>query len=351
MPAYIPGKPSEEVQREYGLTDVVKLASNENPLGPSPAAVVALRRAVETVHLYPESPASDLRAAIARKHGLSPDMVLVSNGGDNVITLIALAFLNPGEEAITCVPTFSAYEHAVQVAGGRPVLLPLRRHAFDLDAIAAAVNGDTKLIFLCNPNNPTGTIVEEADLAAFLRGLPDHVVVVVDEAYAEYAESPRFPDVLGHVRQGRNVIAVRTFSKIYGLAGLRVGYALAPAGLVELMARVREPFPVSRPAQTAALAALSDEVHVARSLQVNRDGKAYLYRELQARGIACVPTEANFVLMDLGRDAQDVFQRMLRLGVIVRPGGIWGLPTCIRVTIGTREQNERFIAALDRALA
>lgn len=351
LPLYIPGKPIEEVQREFGLSGVVKLASNENPLGPSPRAVAAAQEALSSVHWYPEGSARALRAALAERWRVAPDMVLVSNASDNVLTLIAQALLNPGEEAVTCVPTFSAYEHVVRVAGGTFVALPLRSFRFDLEAIGGAVGPRTKLVFLCNPNNPTGTIVSRGEFDAFMAALPERVVVVVDEAYGEYVESPDFPDTAAWVRAGRNVVVVRTFSKIYGLAGLRVGYALGPRGIIGLLERVREPFPVNRVGQAAALAALEDADHVERSRQVNSAGKRFLYAALAARGLRWVPSEANFILIDTGRDADQLFRAMLPLGVIVRPASIWGLPTWIRVTIGTAEQNERFLQALDRALA
>lgn len=351
LPEYIPGKPIEEVRRELGLTDVVKMASNENPLGPSPRAMAALQEAVDTVHVYPEGAAPALREALAARHGVTPDMVLVGNGGDNVITMICLALLDPGDEMLTCTPTFPAYEHAALVAGGRPVFVPLRDHAFDLDALAAAVGPATKLIFICTPNNPTGTISRREDLVRFMDGLPPRAVVVFDAAYADYADDPAYDEGLGYVRQGRNAIVLRTFSKLFGLAGLRVGYALAPAGLRRVIERVREPFPVNRLGQVAALAALTDQEHVERSLAVNRQGKGFLYRELAARGLGYVPTQANFLLVDAGREAGDVYRRLLGLGVIVRPGAIWGYPTCVRVTIGTEEDNARFLSALDAALA
>lgn len=348
---YIPGKPIEEVRRELGLADVVKMASNESPLGPSPRAVAAIAEALSSIHIYPEGPATVLREALAVKYGLEPAMVLLSNGGDNVITLICLSLLNEGEEAVIGHPTFSAYEHAVMVAGGRPVLVPLREHTHDLEAMLAAIGPRTKLVFICNPNNPTGTFSTRPALQAFLEALPEGVVTVIDEAYGEYADNPTYPQGVDYVKQGRKVVVLRTFSKIYGLAGLRVGYAMAPAGLISLMDRVREPFPVNRLAQIGALAALADDEHLQRSLEVNRRGKGFLYRELAARGLGYLPTEANFILIDLGRDAGRVYQAMLREGVIVRPGGIWGLPTWIRLTIGREEDNRRFLQALDKVMS
>lgn len=350
LPEYVPGKPIEAVKREFGLADIVKMASNENPLGPSSLALAALRDSLEQVHMYPEGSSPALRAALAQRFGLDQDMVIVTNGADNALSLVCLAFLNPGEEMLSCSPTFPVYEHAARVAGGRPVFVPLRDYTFDVEALAAAVGPRTKLVFLCNPNNPTGTIVGRARVESLIARLPEGSVLVIDEAYAEYVESDDYPDSLAYVRDGLNVIVVRTFSKIYGLAGLRVGYALAPRHIISLMERVREPFPVSRPSQAAALAALDDAAHVARSQAVNREGKALLYRELEARGIRYVPTEANFLLIELDSDSGPVYDALLRQGVIVRPGAFWGLPACIRVSIGREEDNRRFLSTLDRVL-
>lgn len=351
LPEYIPGKPIEEVKRELGIEDIVKMASNENPLGPSPLAIAAVREALGTVHVYPEGAAPALREALAARHAVTPDMVLIGNGADNVITMICLALLDPGDEALTCTPTFPAYEHAAMVAGGRTVFVPLMDYAFNLDRLAAAIGPATKLIFICSPNNPTGTISRREDLARFMDQLPPRVVAVFDAAYADYADDPDYDEGLEYVRQGRNAVVLRTFSKLFGLAGLRVGYALAPAGLRQVIERVREPFPVNRLGQVAALAALGDREHVERSLAVNRCGKEFFYRELAARGLGYAPTQANFLLVDVHRDATGIYRRLLRLGVIVRPGAIWGYPTCFRVTIGTEDDNTRFLRALDAALA
>lgn len=351
LPVYVPGKPIEEVQRELGLTDIIKMASNESPLGPSPRAVAALAQALGSIHVYPEGPATELRQVLARRYDLAPGMVLLSNGGDNVITLLALALLNPGEEALTCGPTFTAYEHAVKVAGGRFREIPLREGRFDLPALAAAITPRTKLVFICNPNNPTGTMVGRRVMDTFIDRLPDHAVVMIDEAYGEYADDAEDPDTLRYVREGRSVLVLRTFSKIYGLAGLRLGYGLAPAGLIGLLERVREPFPVNRLAQVAGLAALEDAEHVARALEVNRAGRELLYRELAARGLGYMPTQANFLFIDLRQDARPLCQSLLGQGVIVRPGAIWGYDDWIRLTIGREEDNRRFLAALDRSLA
>lgn len=346
LPRYVPGKPVEEVQRELGLADVVKLASNENPLGPSPQAVAAVKASLDSVHLYPEAEAPLLRAALAGRFGLDPSQVVVANGADNVITILCLALLEPGDEVLTCAPTFPFYEHAVVVAGARLRRLPLKDYGYDLDALARAVTPRTRLVFLCNPNNPTGTSVPPPDWEAFLDRLPPGVVVALDEAYAEYADPETLPDGAGAVRAGRPVVVVRTFSKIYGLAGLRVGYCLAPPHLASLLARVREPFAVSRPAQVGALAALEDVEHLSRSYQLNKEGRERLKAGLEALGLRPVPSQANFVLVEVGCDDAWLHEELLRRGVIIRPGKPFGLPGHIRVSVGLPEENERFLSAL-----
>lgn len=351
IPAYVPGKPVEEVQRELGLTDVVKLASNENPLGPSPRALAAAAASLQAAHLYPEGDAPLLRAALGRRFGLPPEQVVVANGADNILTLLCLALLEPGDEVLTCAPTFPFYEHAVLVAGGRLVSLPLRAYAFDLSALAARVGRRTRLILVCNPNNPTGAVFPCEEWSAFLDSLPPHAVVALDEAYAEYAERGVLPETVADVRAGRPVVVVRTFSKAYGLAGLRVGYALLRPDLAALLARVREPFPVSRPAQAAALAALEDAEHLARSLEVNGSVRRRLQAGLAALGLPFVPSQANFVLARVACDDGWLCGELLRRGVIIRPGGPFGLPGHVRVSVGLPEQNERFLAALAQVLA
>ncbi len=350
IPPYVPGKPVEEVRRELGLTDVVKLASNENPLGPSPLAVAAAASSLAAAHIYPEGDAPLLRVALARRWGLDPDGVVVANGADNILTLLCLSLLAPGDEVLTCAPTFPFYERAVLVAGGRLVALPLRQYACDLPSLAARADDRTRLVLLCNPNNPTGAVLPREHWDPFLAALPPHVVVALDEAYAEYAEPGVLPDGIGAVRAGRPVVVVRTFSKAYGLAGLRVGYALARPDLADLLRRVREPFPVGRPAQAAALAALEDTGHLERTLEVTRRGRERLQAGLAELGLRSVPSQANFVLFEAGCDDGWLCRELLREGVIVRPGGPFGLPGHVRVSVGLPEHNERFLAALARVL-
>lgn len=350
LPQYTPGKPVEEVKRELGLSDIIKMASNENPLGPSPLAVEALRRELTNIHQYPEGYAPELRRLLSERFGVTPSMVIVGNGSDNIITLICLAFLEPGEEVVFGYPTFPVYEHAALLAGCRPIRIPLKDEGFDLEAILNAIGRHTKLVFICNPNNPTGTIVCDREFHEFMARVPENVMVVVDEAYAEYVDNPAFPRTIRFVKEGRNLIILRTFSKIYGLAGLRIGYAFAPPEVIALLDRVREPFTVNRLAQAAALAALNDIDHIRKSQQLNWEGKGFLYRMLSALGLAFIPTQANFILFDTGRKGRAVADGLLRQGVIVRPGDAWGLEQHIRVTIGLPEHNERFVKALGEVL-
>ncbi|MGC8785517.1 MAG: histidinol-phosphate transaminase [Armatimonadota bacterium] len=347
---YSPGKPIEEVKRELGLTDVVKLASNENPLGPSPRAVEAAVRAMQSANLYPDGSCFELRQAVAKHVQVPPECLLFGNGSDELIHYIGLTFLMPGDEVITGHPSFVRYEAAAKLNNAPLHLVPLREHRFDLPAILARVNERTKLIFIANPNNPTGTIVTADEVDAFMNNLPEHVVVVWDQAYQEYVSCPDYPDTLQYVREGRNVVVLRTFSKAYALAGLRVGYAIARPDIIDAMNRVREPFNVNSVAQAAALAALHDQEHLRKAVELNRQGLEYLYRHFERLGLTYVRSEANCVMVDLGRDSQPVFQALLRKGVIVRTGHIFGLPTYLRITTGKREENERFICALEEVL-
>lgn len=347
---YSPGKPIEEVKRELGIEDVVKLASNENPLGPSPRAIEAALRALQTANLYPDGNCFALRQALAKHLDVPPEWLLFGNGSDELIHFIGLTFLNPGDEVITGYPSFVRYDAAAHLNNATLHLVPLREHRFDLDAIRQQVNERTKLIFIANPNNPTGTIVTQKEVEAFISTLPEQIVVVFDQAYHEYVTHPEYPDTLHYVREGRNVIILRTFSKAYALAGLRVGYAIARPELVDAMNRVREPFNVNSVAQAAAIAALQDQEHLQRAVELNRRGLHYLYHHFERLGLRYVPSEANCVMVDLGRDSQPVFEALLRKGVIVRTGHIFGLPTYLRITTGKPEENERFINALQEVL-
>jgi len=347
---YTPGKPIEEVQREFGLTDVVKLASNENPLGPSPKAVEAICAAAAGVSLYPDNDCYQLRRALAAKLGFPPGQILLGHGSDELIHNIGLAFINPGDEVMMCTGPFSQYEFTAKLMEATPVYVPMVEFRYDTKEMARRLTPKTKVVFVGNPNNPTGTIVTRSELAELLEAIPVGTILVMDEAYYEYASDQDYPDSLALVREGRRVIVLRTFSKIYGLAGLRMGYGVTTPELADALERVREPFNVSSVAQAAALASLDDNDQVSRTVALNAESKAFLYREFERLGLRYTLSHANFIWVDLGRECRPVFTQLLKRGVIVRTGDVFGAPTHIRVTTGTREQNRRFVGALAEAL-
>lgn len=344
---YVPGKPIEELQRELGLARVIKLASNENPLGPSPKALAVLSEEAATLHRYPDGGAFKLRGALADRWKVSADHLILGNGSDEVLGLLARTFLSPGDEAVMADHTFVIYKMEVMAAHGKAVTVPLKQWRHDLPAMADTITPRTKLLFVCNPNNPTGTMVSAGEIDRLMARVPEHVVVVFDEAYFEYVRSAEFPDSMAYVRQGRNAIVLRTFSKIYGLAGLRIGYGVTTPEIANLLNRLRPPFNANSMAQRAALAALSDDEHVAKSRAVNEAGMGHVRDGLKSLGFDPVPSEANFLYFDVGRDGRRVFEALLREGVIVRH--IEG--RMLRVTIGREEENAVFLAALKRVLA
>jgi histidinol-phosphate aminotransferase len=348
MLPYEGGKPIEELTRELGLVDVVKLASNENPLGPSPKAVEAARALLDRVHLYPDGSAYRLREKLANLHGISMAEVIQGNGSNELLDLFVRTFATPEHHIVFAEPSFVVYRIAA-LAGGVPfTAVPLRDQTHDLAAMARAVTDRTRLVFVANPNNPTGTHVGLAEVEAFLRELPKEVIVVMDEAYIEYADAADFPDSMRLRQLRERLFVVRTFSKIYGLAGMRVGYAIGPAQLVDYVNRVRAPFNVTALAQAAAIAALDDHEHLTKSRSLNQLERAKLSESLRALGLEVAPSQANFVLVDLGREARPVYEQLLRKGVIVRPFA--SLPTSLRVTVGTSLENQRFLAALREVL-
>ncbi len=349
QPVYEPGKPIEYVARELGLdpATIIKLASNENPFGPSPRAVAAARRALAQAELYPDGGCFELRQKLARDRGLDPHHFVVGNGSNEIIELIGHALLGAGDEVVMGDPAFVVYKLVTLLFGARPVEVPLRQHRHDLPAIAAAITPRTKLVFVCSPNNPTGTANTEAELLGFARALPEHVVAVFDEAYADYVENA--PDLRPLVREGRNVICLRTFSKIHGLASLRVGYGYAAPEIIAALNRVRQPFNVNAIAQAAAVAALEDTEFTSRCARDNRAGLVQLEAGFRRLGLECVPSVANFILVRVG-DGHAVFDALQRRGVIVRPVKSYGLPAWVRVTVGTREQNERLLRELPPAM-
>ena len=347
---YEPGKPIEELEREFGLTNVIKLASNENPLPPSERVLKAISDALSHLNRYPDGSAHYLRVALARRHGLTPEHIIMGNGSNELIELLVRSFLRPGEEAVIPHPSFVVYPMIVQAAGGIRVVVTLKDHRLDLEAMARAITPMTKMVFIANPNNPTATVVTAEEVAAFMARVPDKVIVVFDEAYFEFAQGPDFPDSLQYMKQGRKVAILRTFSKAASLAGLRVGYAVADPDCVALLNRIRAPFNVNSLAQVAALAALEDDSHILECLRMNEAGRHFLYDEFTAMGIRYVPSRANFILVDVGRSAADIYQVLLHEGVIVRPLTAFGMETALRITVGTPEENRKLVKALRKAL-
>jgi histidinol-phosphate aminotransferase len=341
---YQPGKRADEVERELGVRDAVRLASNENPCGPSPRAIAAVQELAGSVDQYPDRSCRQLRSRLAEHVGGAPEQVIVGAGSDEIIELLAKVFLGPGDEMICPWPSFAMYRVATQSVGARLVRVALDDDlVHDLDAMAATVTERTRIVVVCNPNNPTGTSVSREAFDRFAAALPDDVVLVVDEAYVEYAQREDFPDTLAWTRRRPGTLALRTFSKLYGLAGLRVGYGIADADLCGWLERVRPPFGVTRLAEAAACAALDDREHIERSLRVNAEGLQYLEREIAALGYRIWPSDASFVLV---RVAPGVGDALMRLGVIVRSLDGFGLPDCVRVSVGNPEANERCVKAL-----
>jgi histidinol-phosphate aminotransferase len=350
---YVPGKPIGEVEREYGVRDVAKLASNENALGPSPLAVAAARVAAAGVHLYPDGSAFLLRNGLAAKLGVRPEEVMVGNGSNELIELLVRTFVLDGEEVLTSAQSFVAYKLAAHEHGRTLVEAPMKaRFHYDLDALRKLLSRRTKLVFLANPDNPTGTWFGEAELIPFLDAAPKDTIVVLDEAYFEFVDVAGFQDALLLRKKYPNLVVLRTFSKIFGLAGLRLGYGIARPELVEYVDRVRPPFNVNIVAQAAGLAALDDATHVERSRALVRSERPFLAEGLQALGATVVPSQGNFVMADFpGRPGKELFEALLRQGVVVRPLAGYGFPTAQRITAGLRVENEKCLAALRRVLA
>ena len=349
QPVYEPGKPIEDVAREIGLdpAGIIKLASNENPIGPSPRAIAAAQRALLQGQLYPDGGCFALRQKLAETWSLSPDQFVVGNGSNEILELLGHAFLAPGDEAVMGTPAFLIYKLVTLLFGAKPVEVPLRDFRHDLAAMAAAVTSRTKLVFVGCPNNPTGTVNPAAEVLAFARALPDHVILAFDEAYAEFQDHPA--DLRPLIAEGRKVIGLRTFSKLYGLASLRVGYGYSSREMAALLNRTRQPFNVNAIGQAAAAAALDDHEFVARYLRENRNGLRQLEEGARALGLATVPSQANFLLVKVGQ-GQDWFEALEARGMIVRPLRAYGLPEWIRITVGTRAQNDRLLAEMEEIL-
>ncbi len=350
---YPPGKPMDELEREYGVTNAIKLASNENPWGPSPKAVAAIGAMLHNLHRYPDGSSYYLTEALARWIGAEPEEIVLGNGSNEVIEFLVKAFVATGDAVITSHPSFLMYQKFVQVRGGENVVIPLKGMVHDLAAISAAVTPRTRLIFIDNPNNPTGTLIEKDIFDQFLSGLPQSVIVVVDEAYVDFVEPDRRIDILGYIRNPENipaVVSLRTFSKAFGLAGLRVGFGVMHREVASLLHRVRQPFNISLPAQAGALAALEDTEHYNHTLRGTAEGLKWLHQEVTQLGCKPYPSHTNFFLIDVGGDATRLYESMLYKGVIIRSMKAYGYPEFVRITVGTAAENQRFVAALAECL-
>ena len=348
---YPPGKPIEELEREYGISGSIKLASNENGWGPSPVAVEAIKEALQNLHRYPDGSCYYLAQSLSEKLGVEPEEIVFGNGSNEIIGLLIAAFLQPGEEVITSHPTFLMYQKLVQVQGGTNTVVELTEDmSHDLKAILGAVSPKTRMIFMDNPNNPTGTIIDRDVFASFMEQLPNDVIVVLDEAYVDFVAPELRIDVLSYIREGRPVAALRTFSKAYGLSGLRLGYGIMGVEMANYLNRVRQPFNVNSLAQVGGVAALSDEEHYRMTLEKSRDGIAWLGKEVEKLGCRPMATHTNFFLIDVHGDGKKLYEHMLHQGVIVRPMQAYGFPNYIRITAGRPDENQRFIKALGKSL-
>ena len=344
---YSAGKTVEEVQRELGLSEIVKLSQNESPLGPSPRVFEAITAALPRLATYPEKSFIDLKTTLADANGVGPENICVGHGSETIIQIVPQLCVNPGDEVVLADKTYVRYREASKLMGARLVPVPLRDLRFDLEAMAAAVTDRTRIVWICNPNNPTGTFVTRDEVQRFLDAVPSKVAVVFDQAYMEFADDPAYPDALEFLKAGyNNVIVLRTFSKVYSLAGMRLGYGIATAPVRQLLDSIKEPFNLNRLSVVAGPAAMGDKEWTAHCIEQNRLGREFLTTELARLGLDPVPSQANFVLVDVKQDADDLFERLLRRGVIVRPASGWGLTTYMRITVGTPEQNRRFIEAL-----
>lgn len=350
LPVYQPGKPIEDVKRELGLTEVIKLASNENPFGCSPRVKEALEAELGNISLYPDGSAVELTAALAAHYGVNPDQIIFGCGSDEIIALIARAFFLPGDETVMADQTFSVYKSNADIEGAASIEVPLKDGVHDLQGMLEQIGEKTKVVWICNPNNPTGTIVTDGELKSFLEQVPAHVLIVLDEAYAEYVADPEYSDGISLLEKHPNLVVLRTFSKIYGLASLRIGYGIGQPSVIKLINQVREPFNTSRFGQAAARASITDYEFVADCKEKNLQGISYLSGEFDRLGLDYFPAHGNFIMVNVKTKSVDMFQALLRQGVIVR-AGFPVYPDHVRVTVGSAEQNTKFIAALEQVLS
>jgi histidinol-phosphate aminotransferase len=353
---YIPGKPIEELEREYGVENIIKLASNENPLGPSPRALEAIANESADIWLYPDGNGFELKTALAQKHQVDVKQITLGNGSSEPLEYIIRAFVNPGDEVLFSQHSFAIYPILTQAVGGVGVAAKAKHWGYDLEAIKAAISDKTKVIFIANPNNPTGTWLKTDDLYQFIKSVPEQIIVVIDEAYFEYASAEEtgamgdFPDSMQWISEFPNLMVTRTFSKAYGLAGLRVGYAVSNPQVADFMNRIRPPFNVNSLALAAAKVALKDEAHIQQSIKVNAAGLRQFEHAFNEMGLEYIPSVANFISVDLKRPAADTYEALLRSGVIVRPVANYAMPNHLRITVGTESQNNRCIQGLKQAL-
>jgi histidinol-phosphate aminotransferase len=340
----------EEVKRKYGVTEIVKLASNENPLGPSPKAIHIIKEAAGTANIYPDPTGHELRSVIANEHGVEVAQVLHGNGSGELITFIGEVFVDEGDECIIPVPTYHRYQEVFHIMGAKNVFSPLKDYRIDLEDIRRRVTPKTKIVVLVNPNNPTGDIVRGPEVRAFLEGIGKDTIVVFDEAYGEFVEDEQYPRAIELMKEGYNVIALRTFSKAYGLAGVRLGYAVSKPEIIGYLNAVRHVFNVNKFAQFAGIEAMKDKEHLGRCLQLIWDEKAYYYEQLDRLGLFYVPTSANFIFVDTGVDDLKLSEALVKRGIVIRPMTQWGYKGCVRITIGTHYQNEKALTGLREAL-
>ncbi|OPX56090.1 histidinol-phosphate aminotransferase [Oceanospirillum multiglobuliferum] len=347
---YQPGKPVEELERELGISNIVKLASNENPLGPSPKALAAIEKVLPELTRYPDGAGFRLRSAIAEQLGVAANQVTLGNGSNDVLELIARAYLTGHSASLYSQHAFAVYPIVTQAIGAQHIVVPAKNWGHDLEAMAAAITEKTRVIFIANPNNPTGTWLTETEVRAFLDQVPERIIVVLDEAYTEYVSEAEFPNGITLLNDYPNLVVTRTFSKAYGLAGLRVGYSVSNPQVADILNRIRQPFNVNMMAQEAAIAALADTDYLRKGVELNQQGMAYLESEFKRLGLSYIPSVGNFVCVDVGRPAGPVDQALLHEGVIVRPVGAYQMPNHLRISIGTMAENQRFIEALEKVL-
>ncbi|MBK8815195.1 MAG: histidinol-phosphate transaminase [Methylococcaceae bacterium] len=348
---YVPGKPIEELERELGISNIIKLASNENPLGPGKKALAAIQSALPLLTLYPDGNGFNLKSALAKKYSLHTDQITLGNGSNELLELVARAFLAPGLEAIFSEHAFAVYPIVTQAVGATPIVVPALNYGNDLEAMAAWITAKTRVVFIANPNNPTGTLLRQTDLDKFIAGLPSHCLCLLDEAYFEFVGSQAEINSLDWLKIHPNLIITRTFSKAYGLAGLRMGYSLSSPEIADILNRVRQPFNNNSLALAAAEAALSDDEYLQQTIAVNNQGMSDLTAGFESLGLEWIPSAGNFIAVDLKRPGQPVYEALLRLGVIVRPIANYGMPNHLRISIGTQAENQFFLKALEKTLA